>query len=78
MLSYDVLEYDKDIKKATMIFPTRGIEIKIEDNNPKGITLYSNYYFTDMTKEMVKNGKISYSTDDLVEKYEIQRRESSK
>lgn len=78
MLSYDVLEYDKDIKKATMIFPTRGIEIKIEDNNPKGITLYSNYYFTDMTKEMVKNGKISYSTDDLVKKYEIQRRESSK
>lgn len=76
MLSYDTFEYEADIKKATMIFPTRGIEIKIEDNDSKGITLYSNYYFTDTTKEMVKNGLISYSTEDLVAKYESQRRES--
>ena len=75
-LSYDTFEYDEEIKKATLIFPTRGIEIKIEDNDPKGITLYSNYYFTDTTKKMVKNGLISYSTEDLVAKYETQRRES--
>ena len=75
-LSYDTFEYDEEIKKATLIFPTRGIEIKIEDNDPKGITLYSNYYFTDTTKKMVKNGLISYSTEYLVAKYETQRRES--
>lgn len=76
MLSYDTFEYDADIKKATMIFPTRGIEIKIRDNDSKGITLYSNYYFTEKTKDFVKKGLISYSTEDLVARYESQRRES--
>lgn len=77
MLTYDTFDYDADIKKATMIFPTIGIEIKITDNNPKGIKLYSNYYFTEKTKAMVKNGLISYSTEDLVEKYEKVRREAN-
>lgn len=79
MLSYDTktFDYDFDIGKAHIVFPTRGIEIDIKDNNPKGITLYNNYYFTDETKSFVKNGLINYESDtDLVEKYEIERRES--
>lgn len=76
ILSYDTFKYDADIKKANIVFPTRGIKIDIEDNNPKGITLYSNYYFTDKTKQFVKDGLISFESDkDLVEEYEIQRRE---
>jgi hypothetical protein len=74
---YDEFEYDSDIQKAHITFPTRGIEIDIEDNNPKGITLYSNYYFTDTTKELVKKGEITLnSKEDLVYKYEVTRRES--
>lgn len=74
---YDEFEYDSEIKKLYMTFPTRGIEIDIEDNDPKGITLYSNYYFTDTTKEFVKNGIISLNSKiDLVQKYESARRES--
>ena len=76
ILLYDTFEYDKDKENVTMIFPTIGIEIKIKNNNPIGIKLYSNYYFTDTTKDLVKKGLISYSTEDLVAKYESQRRES--
>lgn len=75
ILSYDTFEYDKDIKKAHIVFPTRGIEINIENNDPRGITLYSNYYFTDTTKEFVKNGLINFEAGkDLVKEYEVQRR----
>lgn len=74
---YDEFEYDSEIKKLHMTFPTRGIEIDIKDNDPKGITLYSNYYFTDVTKEFVKNGIINLNSKiDLVQKYESARRES--
>lgn len=74
---YDEFEYDSEIKRLYMTFPTRGIEIDIKDNNPKGITLYSNYYFTDVTKELVKNGIINLNSKvDLVQKYESARRES--
>lgn len=74
---YDEFEYDSEIKKLHMTFPTRGIELDIKDNNPKGITLYSNYYFTDVTKELVKNGIINLNSKiDLVQKYESARRES--
>ena len=77
ILSYDTFEYDKNIKKAHIVFPTRGIEINIENNDPKGITLYSNYYFTDITREFVKNGLINFEADkDLVKEYEVQRREN--
>lgn len=72
---YDEFEYDSEIKKLYMTFPTRGIEIDIEDNDSKGITLYSNYYFTEYTKKMVKDGLITLnSKEDLVLKYESARR----
>lgn len=79
ILSYDQETYDVDldIGKAYINYPTRGYEIDIRDNDPKGITLYSNYYFTDITKELLKNNRISFEPDsDSIELFEIQRRES--
>lgn len=74
---YDEFKYDPDIKRLYMTFPTRGIEIDITDNDPRGITLYSNYFFTDTSKEFVKNGKVSLNSKvDLVQQYEKARRES--
>ena len=59
-----------------MLFPTRGIEIDIQGNNPKGITLYSSYYFSDDTRQYVKDGLISFKNQDLVQIYEKGRRNS--
>lgn len=72
---YDYLEYDPEIKKAHIMFSSRGYEIDIEGNDPKGIILYNNYYFTDTTKEYVKKGLITLNEhEDLVEKIEKERR----
>lgn len=74
---YDEFEYDPEIKSLHMTFPTRGIEIDIKDNNPRGITLYSNYYFTEKTKQLVKDGIINLNSKvDLIQEYEKARRES--
>lgn len=74
--SYSELEYDEDIQKLFMAYPTRGIKIDIRDNDAKGITLYSNYNFTDTTKQFVKEGKIQYNKDDYVNEYEQMRKEA--
>lgn len=72
---YDYLEYDPDIKKAHIMFSNRGFEIDIEDNNPKGIILYSNYYITEKTKKYVEDGVITLrEKEDSVEKIEKERR----
>lgn len=71
---YSDFEYDADIQKLYISYPTRGIKIDIQDNDPKGITLYSNYHFSDMTKKLVKNGKLNYSKDDYVNEYEQMRK----
>lgn len=72
---YDYLEYDPEIKKAHIMFSNRGFEIDIEDNDPKGIILYSNYYFTEKTKEYVEKGLITLKEkEDSVEKIEKERR----
>ena len=52
---YDYYEYDEKEKNAYILYSNRGIEINIKNNDSKGITLYNNYYFTDKTKEYVKN-----------------------
>ena len=57
-----------------MNFPTRGMEIDIQNNDPKGITLYNNYCFTDDSRQLVKDGYISYRDVDAVLKYEKERR----
>lgn len=72
---YDYLEYDPEIKKAHVMFSHRGYEIDIEENNPKGIKLYNNYYFTDTTKDYVKKGLITLNEyENLVDKIEKERR----
>lgn len=74
---YDKLEYNSDTQSAYILISTRGVEIDIKNNNPKGIKLYSNYYFTDYTRQLVKNGKISFEADtDLVNEVEKERRNS--
>lgn len=72
---YDYLEYDPEIKKAHIMFSSRGYEINIEGNNPKGIILYNNYYFTDTTSKYVEDGLITLNEhENLVEKIEKERR----
>lgn len=72
---YDYLEYDPEIKKAHIMFSSRGYEINIEENNPKGIILYNNYYFTDTTSKYVEDGLITLNEhENLVEKIEKERR----
>ncbi len=74
---YDYFEYDPEIKKAHIIFSSRGYEIDIEENDPKGIILYNNYHFTDITRNLAKEGKISINKDEnLVDKIEKYRRKN--
>lgn len=74
-MAYDYLEYDKDIQSAKIRYSTRGVDINIKNNDPKGITFYNNYYFTDYTKSLVKSGIVSFEPDkDFVELVEIERR----
>jgi len=73
--NYDYLEYDPDIKKAHIMFSHKGYEIDIEENNPKGIILYSNYYFTNITRDYAQRGLITLkSKENSVEKIEKERR----
>ncbi len=73
--AYDYYEYDKENKNAYILYSNRGIEIDIKNNDSKGITLYTNYYFTDTTKEYVENGLVTLnSKTDLLDKIEKQRR----
>lgn len=74
-MAYDSFEYDKESQTAKIRYSTRGVDINIVNNDPKGITFYDNYYFTDYVKSLVKTGVVSFEPDvDLVEKVEIERR----
>ena len=73
---YDSLEYDEGMQDADILFSNRGIGIKIRENDSKGITLYRNYYFSEYTRNLVKEGKVSYSEEDLVDICEKERRKS--
>ena len=48
--TYDYCEYDEQNQNANIMFSSYGIEVNIKNNNPKGVILYNNYYFTDYTK----------------------------
>lgn len=74
--AYCDFEYDSDIQRLFISYPTRGIKIDIKDNNPQGITLYSNYCFSETTKQLVKSGKIQYNKNDYVNEYEQMRKEA--
>ena len=76
--AYDYYEYNPETQDAYILYSNRGIEINIKNNNPEGITLYSNYYFTDVTRKYVKDGLITFKyNEDLIDKTEKQRREGT-
>ena len=73
--TYDYCEYDEQNQNANIMFSSYGIEVNIKDNNPKGVILYNNYYFTDYTKKLVKNGYVTFKNNESsIEKVEIERR----
>ena len=77
-MAYDYLEYDEEKQNARIMYSTRGVDINIENNEPKGITFYSNYYLTDYITSLVKTGVVSFEPDeDLVQKYEFERRNNN-
>ena len=77
-MAYDHFEYDPKTNSADVLYSTRGVHIKIENNEPKGITFYSNYHFTDYTKKLVKQGIVNFKPGvDLVHETELERRKSN-
>ncbi len=77
--TYDYYEYDAEKQSAYILYSTRGVEIDIKNNDSKGIKLYTNYYFTNKTKDYVKRGLIDVDLHtDLVDKVEKERRASEK
>ncbi len=72
---YDSFEFDEQTKRFDAIYSLSGIEIKIRNNDPKGIILHNNYYFTKKTRDYVCRGIISFSNTDLVNEVEKNRRE---
>lgn len=77
-MAYDYLEYNPETNSADILYSTRGVHIKIENNEPKGITFYSNYHFTDYTKKLVKQGIVDFKPGvDLVHETELERRKNN-
>lgn len=67
--------YEKETESLYMLYPSLGIEIDIKNNNTTGIKLYQNCYLTDKTKELVKNGFVTFEEDiDLISKVEKERK----
>ena len=78
MKNYDYFKYDENSQSAYLLYASRGIEINIKENDTKGITLYTNYFFTNDTKKLVKNGYISFNSKaDLIEVTEEKRRNNT-
>jgi len=74
MSFYDTYEYDEEQQNLYITIPILGVEINIENNNPKGIILYSNYYFTDKTRRYIKDGFITVNIEDYIHVIEKERR----
>jgi phage-related protein len=75
--SYDEYEYDEEAKNLHISYPYIGVDINIKNNDSTGITLYSNYYFTDKTKRFIAEGKITLdSKTDAIYVSELNRREN--
>lgn len=67
--------YEKDTESLYMLYPSLGIEIDIKNNDTKGIKLYQNCYLTDKTKELIKNGFITFEGNiDLIARVEKERK----
>ena len=76
--NYDSFVYDKENQIIYLLYASRGVEISFNGSNSDGITLYTNYFFTDKTKSYVKNGFVKLNdTGDLINIIESKRRDGS-
>lgn len=57
-------EIDPENGRLYLSYPSRGLEIDIENNNSKGIKFYSNYYFSDDLLNKIKNGTYTLVADE--------------
>lgn len=57
-------ELDAENGNLYISYPSRGVEINIKNLNYKGITFYSNYFFTDELLEKIKNGEYTLNADE--------------
>lgn len=74
MDNYYEYKFNEEEQSLYISYPGRGIEIDIKNNDPKGITLYNNYYLTERTKSFLKQGIISINPDeDYIDKIEKER-----
>ena len=72
-------EYNPENQSLKISFPTRGIEIDIQNNDSTGIKIYNNYFLTETVEELIKANKITLIADkDLVHITEQARRENSR
>ena len=67
--------YDEVNKNLHLTYPAIGVTIDIVNNDSKGIVLYSNYYFTDLSKRYIAEEKITLkSNEDAIFNSETNRR----
>ena len=73
--SYEEFEYDEVNINLHLTYPAIGVTIDIVNNDSKGIVLYSNYYFTDLSKRYIAEEKITLkSNEDAIFNSETNRR----
>ena len=73
--SYEEFEYDEANKNLHLTYPAIGVTIDIVNNDSKGIALYSNYYFSDLSKRYIAEEKITLkSKEDAIFNSETNRR----
>lgn len=71
---YYEAEYNEENQTLYMLYPAKGVEINLGYEDMKGITFYSNYYFTDAIKEKIQNGYFNLNADeDLIHIMEKRR-----
>lgn len=69
-------DFDQSTNSVHLIYPTRGIEINIENNEKKEFIFYSNYYVTDKIKSILKKENVVLKPDeDSINNEEKIRRE---
>ena len=75
---YSEYEFNEEEESFQVMYPGKGLKIDIKNNDPKGITLYSNYKIGSRAKQYVKNGLITLNADeDLIYIVEKERRKNN-
>ena len=57
-------ELDVENGRLYLSYPSRGLEINIDNNGLNGVTFYSNYYFSDSLLQEIKNGTYTLNADE--------------